>query len=206
LDEVAELPQTLQVELARAVQERIVGGFRSPTPLPFGSRVIASANCDPEVIIRQGKLRKDLYFRLSVFSIAIPPLRERKTDIPVLVEHILRKLPRSRRSGKNVRWTVSIEVLDRLLDYDWPGNVRELANCLEAAATFSSGPVIEVQDLPESVVSYLPGPIVPLKEVERQAIQRALVAARGDKLAAARSLGIGKTTMYRKIQRYRLDC
>jgi len=210
LDEVAELPSELQTRLLRAIQEkefRPVGGTKR---IPVDARILAATNRDLEAAIRQGSFRKELYFRLNVVSIALAPLRERKVDIPLLAEHILQRLAASQHDGRRrVRWSLASDALDRMLAYDWPGNVRELENCLERAVTLGSGPLIRAADLPSNVQSPLPAAsadfpesVIPLEEMERQAILRALAGAGGDKMLAARLLGIGKTTLYRKLRKY----
>lgn len=209
-DEVAELPVELQNRLLRAIQEKEFRPLGSTKRIPFDARILAATNRDLQVAIQQGIFRKDLYFRLNVVSISLPPLRERKADIPLLAEHVLQRLALSSRGNRSpMRWTLSSEALDRLLAYDWPGNVRELENCLERAVTLGSGPVIRAPDLPSNVRSPsarravgLSESVIPLEEMERQAILRALAGAGGDKLLAARLLGIGKTTLYRKLQKY----
>ncbi|MBI4463735.1 MAG: sigma-54-dependent Fis family transcriptional regulator, partial [Acidobacteria bacterium] len=179
----------------------------------FDARIIAATNRDLEAAIQQGVLRKDLYFRLNVVSVTLPPLRERKVDIPLLADHILQRLSASQSEDRGrVRWTLSSEALDRLLAYDWPGNVRELENCLERAVTLGSGPIIRAVDLPSDIRSpsrhHATGSsdsVIPLEEMERQAILRALASTGGDKLMAARMLGIGKTTLYRKLRQYQVE-
>jgi two-component system response regulator HydG len=192
----------------RAIQEkefRPVGGTK---PVPMEGRILAATNRDLEAAIRQGAFRNELYFRLNVVTITLAPLRERKVDIPLLAEHVLQRLAQSQDSRRRMRWTLASEALDRLLAYDWPGNVRELENCLERAVTLGSGPVIRLADLPSNVqspsasASELPDSVVPLEEMERQAILRALAGSGGDKLLAAKLLGIGKTTLYRKLRKY----
>ncbi|MBI4459257.1 MAG: sigma-54-dependent Fis family transcriptional regulator [Acidobacteria bacterium] len=219
LDEVAELPVELQTRLLRAIQEKEfkpVGGIRR---IAFDARILAATNRDLQAAIEQGSFRKDLFFRLNVVTIALPPLRERKVDIPLLAEQILHRLTQARRAGRHrerperperhERWTLSSEALDKLLAYDWPGNVRELENCLERAITLGSGPLIRALDLPSNIQVPLPSAtvglpesVIPLEEMERQSILRALAGAGGDKLLAARLLGIGKTTLYRKLRKY----
>ena len=210
LDEVAELPFELQTRLLRSIQEkefRPVGGTKR---FPFDARILAATNRNLEAAIPQGSFRKELYFRLNVVAIHLAPLRERKVDIPLLAEHILQRLSLPQRGNRpRMRWTISSEALDRMLSYDWPGNVRELENCLERAVTLGSGPVIRAADLPSNVQSSPPGitaefpeSVIPLDEMERQAILRTLAGAGGDKLLAARLLGIGKTTLYRKLRKY----
>jgi two-component system response regulator HydG len=209
LDEVGELPVELQTRLLRAIQEkefRPVGGTK---PVVLEARIVAATNRDLEAAIRQGGFRKELYFRLNVVTIALAPLRERKVDIPLLVEHVLQRLSQAQGDNRRrMRWTLTSEALDSLLSYDWPGNVRELENCLERAVTLGSGPMIRPTDLPSNVQAPVASgsegsaSVIPLEEMERQAILRALAGAGGDKLLAARLLGIGKTTLYRKLRKY----
>ncbi|MSO19914.1 MAG: sigma-54-dependent Fis family transcriptional regulator [Acidobacteria bacterium] len=212
LDEIGELPIELQTRLLRVIQEkefRPIGGTRR---FPFDARIIAATNRDIEAAVRSGAFRKDLYFRLNVVTIALPPLRERKGDIPLLCEQMIQKLS-SRPGAQPARspWSLSSAALDRLLAYSWPGNVRELENVLERAMTLGSGPMIDLADLPANVRSPLglglgladdSGRVVPLEQLEKSAILRALTEADGDKILAARMLGIGKTTLYRKLRQY----
>ena len=199
----------MQSRLLRTVQEkefRPVGGTR---PIAFEARLIAATNRNLKQAVAQGAFRKDLYFRLNVVSITLPPLRERKVDIPALCDQMLQGLSRLE-AGLRAKapWALSSEVLDRLLIYDWPGNVRELENCLERAVRMGSGPLIQMKDLPSSLQSPArpergtPDAVIPLEEMERQAIERALASTGGDKIMAARLLGIGKTTLYRKLGSY----
>lgn len=206
LDEITELPVELQTKLLRALQEREVKPLGSNQRTRLESRVIAATNQDVGAAIKRGALRRDLYFRLNVVSIRIPPLRDRKSDIPVLVHHFL-----DRYGGADLGVTgFSDEAIGRLMNYDWPGNVRELENCVQRALTLGSGPWLEVKDLPSSLLyrlgSAAKGQGVPtLKELERQAILEALEATGGDRLRAAKLLGIGKTTIYRKLKEYGLQ-
>jgi two-component system response regulator HydG len=154
--------------------------------------------------VRQGQFRQDLFFRLNVVQIKIPPLRERKTDIPFLVNSFLEKFSESEGGLR----TISQDAMARLIAYDWPGNVRELENAIERAVALGTGPILHVGDLPSNL-QYGTGDrmpqsdeLLPLEELERRAIVRALREAGGDKLAAARLLGIGKTTLYRKLKQY----
>jgi two-component system response regulator HydG len=167
-------------------------------------RVIAATNRDLEAAIRTGSFRQDLYFRLNVVQIKLPPLRERRSDIPLLVASFLEKFSDPQRPMR----VLSEDAMRRLISYDWPGNVRELENAIERAVALGSGPILHVGDLPSNLQSSseetLPEAdvLLPLEELERRAIMRALRETAGDKLAAARLLGIGKTTLYRKLKQY----
>lgn len=172
-------------------------------------RIIAATNRDLEIAVHQGSFRRDLYFRLNVVSLRLPPLRERKEDIRLLVDHFLEKISRS----TGTRRTISTEAMKLMLAYDWPGNVRELENCLERASALSSGPVLNISDLPPQVqnssihavavsVNGSRHRITPLADMEKQAILAALNQLNGDKMMTAKLLGIGKTTLYRKLKEY----
>ncbi len=203
LDEIAELPIDLQAKLLRAIQEKEVRPVGSVDRIPIAMRVIAATNCDLETAVRERKFRQDLYFRLNVIQIKLPPLRERKSDIPLLVHYFLEKFAEPERKIS----TISEDAMASLVAYDWPGNVRELENVVERAMALGSGPILQVADLPTHLNYATDQPLrtdelLPLEELERRAILRALCHADGDKLAAARSLGIGKTTLYRKLKDY----
>ncbi len=204
LDEIGDLPVDLQAKLLRALQEREVKPVGSTERIPIHVRVIAATHRDLESAIRSGSFRQDLYFRLNVVQIKLPPLRERKSDIPLLVNAFLEKYSDPERAVR----TISEEAMRRLMAYDWPGNVRELENAIERALALGSGPILHMADLPSNL-QYASGErlpenneLVPLEELERRAIFRALRETGGDKLAAARLLGIGKTTLYRKLKQY----
>ncbi|HEV2731810.1 MAG TPA: sigma-54 dependent transcriptional regulator [Terriglobales bacterium] len=208
LDEVGELPVDLQAKLLRAIQEREIRPVGSTKRILINVRILAATNRDLEQAVAQGTFRRDLYFRLNVLSLRIPPLRERRQDIPLLAAHFLERL--SRASGQER--SVSDEAMKALLAYDWPGNVRELENCLERACAFTTGPMIQVGDLPSSIHS-VPGTmpagadgtttkILPMAELEKQTILNTITQLNGDKLLAAQLLGIGKTTLYRKLKEY----
>ena len=202
-DEVAELPLEFQRRLARALPEDECRPGDNTKRALFDSRLVASLSCDPFVAIREGKLREDLYFRLNVISITLPPLRERKSDIPLLAENILDGISKSR-GDDNVCWRLSSGAVKYLLSYEWPGNIQELGNCLKGATVLSSGPVIQMEDLPLIAGDIASEEVKPLRMIERKAIASALAKARGDKQVAATMLGIGRTTLYRKIQNYGL--
>ncbi len=205
LDEIGELPLELQAKLLRVLQEREVRPVGSNQRLPLQARVMAGTNRHLEGAITQGTFRKDLFFRLNVVSIKLPPLRERKEDIPALAYHFLRRFTGE---GSPIE-DISREALTCLMGYDWPGNVRELENCIQRAVTLGSGREIQLHDLPSSLQYGLwarePTAVPTLEQVEKRAILEALDAAEGNCLRAAKLLGIGKTTLYRKVKEYRLE-
>lgn len=204
LDEIGDLPVDLQAKILRALQEKEIRPVGSTERVPLTVRIIAATNRDLDAAVRQGNFRQDLYFRLNVVQIKMPPLRDRKGDIPLLVNSFLEKF-----SGPDIEpQRVSEDAMIRLMAYDWPGNVRELENAVERAVALGSGPILHVGDLPSNL-QHSNGErllhsdeLLPLEELERRAILRALREAGGDKLAAARLLGIGKTTLYRKLKLY----
>src|SRR5258708_2554701 len=207
LDEIGDMPVDLQAKLLRALQEREVKPVGSTERRQINVRIIAATNRDLETAIRSGTFRQDLYFRLNVVQIKLPPLRDRKSDIPILVTAFLEKF--SNPQGP-VR-TISEDAMRRLIAYDWPGNVRELENAIERAVALGSGPIVHVGDLPSSLqyptTERAPekDEILPLEELERRSILRTLRATGGDKLSAARMLGIGQPTVYRKLTHYHME-
>ncbi len=218
LDEISELPLDLQAKLLRALQERVVRPVGSLSTVPISVRVLAATNRNLKLLVEQGKFRKDLYFRLNVVNLRIPSLRDRREDIPVLAQHFLERVQRETGTAH----TFSDDALRAMLAYDWPGNVRELENAIERACALSSGPILHMGDLPTQLHEFrmqnrtrpgeptppLPtaapeqGRIVSIAEMERQAILETIRQLRGDKLMAAKLLGIGKTTLYRKLKEY----
>jgi DNA-binding NtrC family response regulator len=204
LDEIGDLPVDLQAKLLRALQEHEIKPVGSNERIGIRARVIAATNRDLEAAIRTGEFRQDLYFRLNVVQIKLPPLRERKADIPLLVNAFLEKFSDATRPIR----TISEDAMRRIMAYDWPGNIRELENAIERAVALGSGPILHVGDLPSNLQYTSPeklsdvDELVPLDALERRAIFRALRETSGDKLAAARLLGIGKTTLYRKLKQY----
>lgn len=207
LDEIGDMPVDMQAKLLRALQEREVKPVGSTERRSINVRVIAATNRDLEQAIRNGQFRQDLYFRLNVVQLKLPPLRERKSDIPILVTSFLEKFCDPQQAPR----TISNDALQRLMAYDWPGNVRELENAIERAVALGSGPIVHVADLPSNLI-YPTGDrapereeLLPLEELERRAILRTLRQTGGDKLATARLLGIGKTTLYRKLKQYHVD-
>jgi two-component system response regulator HydG len=203
---VAEMPLVLQGRLFRALQEKEIrppGGGRA---LPVEARVIAATDRDLDAAVQQGTFRRDLYLRLNVVALRLPPLRERREDIPMLAEHFLRAL--SEHSG--VVYSMSPDTMKVMLDYGWPGNVRELENAMRHAVSASRGALITPAHLPPEMQTRVssestaaePGKIIPLAEVERKAILDTLQQLKGNKQMAAQMLGIGKTTLYRKLKEY----
>ena len=207
LDEIGDMPVDLQAKLLRALQEREVKPVGSTERRPINVRVIAATNRDLESAIRNGAFRQDLYFRLNVVQIKLPALRDRKSDIPILVNAFLEKFSNPQEPVR----TISEDAMRRLIAYDWPGNVRELENAIERAVALGSGPILHVGDLPSNLqypATERPpekDEILPLEELERRAILRTLRETGGDKLSAARMLGIGKTTLYRKLKQYNVE-
>lgn len=213
-DEVGEMTLPMQSKLLRALETktiRRVGGLKE---IPVDVRVIAATNRNLNELVKRNEFREDLYYRLNVFPIHVPPLRQRTGDIPLLARHIIQKL--CMKLGKKV--TLSEESLDLLLHYEWPGNVRELENALEYAFNMVENPVIEPSNFPPGIYLKSPnGPqtppanstgLIPLAFLERQAIQAALdhfgTATRG-KREAAKFLGISLTTLYKKVKEYNID-
>lgn len=203
LDEIGELPPSLQPRLLRVLQEREIRPVGSNQCKRIDIRLIAATNQDLQTSVKNNGFRADLFFRLNVVRIDVPPLRERKPDIPLLIEFFLDKFKDSRNSAGSFSETA----LARLMEYDWPGNVRELENAVEHAVVFSDGPKWEVSALPHLVRA--PGRAqnesrepMTWHEREKRAIYRAIEEAQGNRRTAAQILGIGKTTLYRKLQEY----
>src|SRR5579863_6787866 len=210
LDEIAELPVGLQVKLLRSLQEREFKAIGSNIATRLDARILAATNQDLDTAVKQGNFRKDLYYRLNVVAIKIPPLRERRGDIPALAN---RFIDRHRGDDSPVQG-ISYDALTRLMAHGWPGNVRELENCIQHALAMGASPEIEVSDLPANLANVAstataagksPADVPSLDQLERHAILRALEETGGDRLRAAKLLGIGKTTIYRKLKEYGLE-
>ena len=205
LDEIGEMPLVLQVKLLRALQEHEVTPVGSSVGQAFDARIIAATNKNLEAEVAAGRFREDLFYRLNVIELAVPPLRSRREDIPLLVKHFLSRATR----GNDVSAaTVSDEAMAALTNYNWPGNVRELANAIERAAILSSGE-IKYEDLPPKMQHKMPdekgqrdGVNLTLDDVERRYVLDVLARAEDDKTLAARVLGIDLSTLYRKLKRY----
>jgi DNA-binding NtrC family response regulator len=203
-DEVGELPISVQAMLLRVLQERDIRPVGGTERTPINVRVIAATNRNLEDGIQKGEFRQDLYFRLNVVRIEVPALRDHKADIPSLVAHFLERFSDGLQPGRSL----SDDALQRLLAYDWPGNVRELENAIECAMALSPHTILTADDL-ASLPSAASGlwdsttnVVVPLADMERHAILRAVEDAGNDRGVAARLLGIGKTTLYRKLKIY----
>lgn len=209
LDEIGDLPLAMQAKLLRVIQEREferVGGTRV---IKFDIRVIAATNKDLRKLIAEGKFRVDLFYRLNVLPLYVPPLRERKHDIPLLVGHFIEKISREKNISPKV---ISDDTMELLLQYAWPGNVRELENIIERAQFLTEGNVVRPETLPPHIQVLGRDPAVltikPMKEtireVERQLITEALQKAKNNKVAAARILGITRVTLYQKLKDYNM--
>ena len=206
LDEVGDMPTALQARLLRALQDRRVRPVGADAEVEFDARLIAATNRNLESDIAEGRFREDLYFRLNVVQIELPPLRARGNDVLLLAQHFLARF--ARRSGRAVRG-ISSAAADRLLSYVWPGNVRELENCIERAVAVTAFEDITVEDLPERIRDYQaarvplvgdhPADLAPLEEIERRYILRVLDAVGGNKSTAAQVLGLDRKTLYRKL-------
>jgi DNA-binding NtrC family response regulator len=216
LDEIGELSIDLQAKLLRALQEKEVRPVGATHRVPIKARIVAATNRDLAVMVERGTFRKDLFYRLNVVNLRLPSLRDRREDIPLLAAHFLDRI--SREHG--TKFTLSDEALRTMMRHDWPGNVRELENSVERACALSSGPVLHLGDLPtqlqqqslearrtvlatgEPVAAGIESSVKTLSDLERDAILGAIRTLNGDKLQAAKLLGIGKTTLYRKLKEY----
>jgi DNA-binding NtrC family response regulator len=207
LDEIGEMSLEMQAKLLRSLQQKEVKPVGSTERRPINVRIVAATNRDLEQAVKNGSFRQDLYFRLNVVQIKLPPLRERKSDIPLLVTAFLEKFS----SHCDTPREMTEDAMRRLMAYDWPGNVRELENAIERAVALGTGPYVSVHDLPSNLqyptTDRVPAKdeMLPLDELERRAIMSMLKHTGGDKQAAARALGIGKTTLYRKLKQYQIE-
>jgi DNA-binding NtrC family response regulator len=209
LDEIGELPLEIQPKLLRVLQERTVRPVGANTEIKFDARVVSATNRDLEGMIEDQRFREDLYFRINVLTIALPPLRTRGGDILVLARHFLERI--ASRTAKPVPG-LSVEAAQKLMTYPWPGNVRELENCMEFAVALAAFDEITVSDLPDKVRAFRPTQIVlsssdpeqlvTLAELERRYVLRVLESVDGNKAAAARVLGIERRTLYRMLERW----
>ena len=203
LDEIAEIPLNIQVKLLRALQEMEFKPVGGTVPVKIGARILAATNKDIYRAIEDGDFREDLFYRLNVVMIISPPLREHREDIPLLADYFIRKYG----AGSRKITGISADALGLMMKYHWPGNVRQLENCIERAATMGSGSIVTVADLPKEVLKPKDPDeqVQTLKQVERQHILRTLIDCKGNKRLAARLLGIGKSTLYNKLQEYNIQ-
>lgn len=236
-DEIGELPLDLQAKLLRVLQEKEYRPVGSLSTRRSDFRIIAATNRDLAKEVEKGTFRRDLYFRLNVINMRLAPLRERKEDIPSLINHFLARASST--------YSLTSESMESILAYDWPGNIRELENCVQHMMAVNSGPLLHAADLPSALLNFtaqqkaqymtmaagvgeaipLPKPpqsathsgipvpmipqpagIIPLAELERRAILHALEYTKGDRAIAAHLLGIGRTTLYRKLKEYEIAC
>lgn len=215
-DEIGDLPLEMQTRLLRLLQEHEFRAVGSLTRQKVELRVIAATHRDLAKEVERGQFRQDLYYRLNVIALHLPPLRERAQDIPLLVDRFLQRYGRGHK--------LAHEALEAMLSYEWPGNVRELQNAIERMAAMNSGPLLHLADLPSplqlhvsasrgvqlsmrAAVSGRPpsNGVVPLAEMERREILKALEFTKGDRMMAAHLLGIGRTTLYRKLKEYQIS-
>jgi two-component system response regulator HydG len=208
LDEIGDMPLGLQPKLLRVLQERVVRPVGGREEIPIDVRVIAATNRDLESAVEEGRFREDLYYRINVVLVPLPPLRSRGGDILPLAQHFL--LHFAARADKKVSG-IAPAAAEKLVTYPWPGNVRELQNCMERAVALTRFEQVRVDDLPEKVRAYRrshvlvtsddPSELVPLEEVERRYLARVMEAVNGNKTAAARILGIERKRLYRMLER-----
>lgn len=233
-DEIGELSLEMQAKLLRVLQTKEFRPVGSLASRRSDFRIIAATNRDLAKEVERGTFRRDLYYRLNVVTLKLAPLRERKDDVPILLDHFLEMYANGHR--------LTQEALDALISYDWPGNVRELENCVQNMVAINTGPLLMVQDLPSGIQNHVfakraqalsaavggssttvpmkpmgmadsalsmrtPDPVIlPLYEVEKRAIRCALEHTNGDRGVAATLLGIGRTTLYRKLKEYEIAC
>jgi DNA-binding NtrC family response regulator len=209
LDELGDMPPGMQAKLLRVIETRTMRPVGSDTEVPIDVRFVAATNRDLDSDVEDGRFRRDLYFRVNVIQIAVPPLRARGNDVLLLAQHFLERA--AVRSGKPVVGFTSTAA-ERLLAYNWPGNVRELANAIERAVALTAFEHVAPEDLPDRIRSHRrsvmvvggddPGAFLPMHEVERRYVLHVLEAARGNKTMAAQILGFDRRTMYRKLERF----
>ena len=208
LDEIGEIDQTVQIKILRVLQERKFERVGGEETLEVDVRVVTATNRDLESEIAEGRFREDLYYRLNVVRIHVPPLRERKDDLPLMIASFLGEF--ARENGKKVDG-IDPKARSALYAYDWPGNVRQLRNCIESAVVMTSGPLISLDDLPPSIRSGDEKPSiripvgVTMAEAEREIIMQTLSAQNGNKSKTAETLGIGRKTLHRKLDEYGLE-
>ena len=206
LDEIGEINQSIQVKLLRVLQEKQIERVGSSEPIDVDTRVIAATNKDLEKEMKEGHFREDLYYRLNVVHIFIPPLRERREDIPLLVDSFVKEF--SNENGKEIS-SIEPKARNAIYNYDWPGNIRQLRNCIESAVVMTSDNILHFDDLPfkekvENEVIRIPMGTT-MEKAEREIIIKTLVHENNNKKRVADILGIGRKTLYRKLQEYNIE-
>jgi len=209
LDEIGDMPLSTQVKLLRVIEDGVVTRVGSNESIAVDVRLIAATNQYLEKLINEGRFREDLYFRLNVVSVKLPPLRERLEDIPLLIDAFLREFSQTHNKKVSI---ISPEARKILYKYPWPGNVRELKNCIESMVVVSTKNAIDVEDIPDHILqrssetSTVPSLVagITIEEAERELIKSTLVTVGGNREEAAKMLGIGERTLYRKLDRYGL--
>jgi PAS domain S-box-containing protein len=203
LDEIGDVSLHIQVRLLRVLEKKVYEPLGGVETLQTNARVVAATHQDLEELVREGRFRKDLYFRINVVKLSLPPLRERKEDIPLLAEHFIERFNQA--TGRRVMG-VSREAMAILMLYDWPGNIRELENTIEHAFVLSRGDLIKASHLPEHLLPRDKAMVIDscqsLRQIEAQAIEQALIRNQWKRVATARELGIDKNTLRRKMHRY----
>jgi len=207
LDEVAELPPSIQIKLLRVLQEREILRVGAVEPVRIDVRLLAASNRDLKEAVDAGQLRHDLYFRLNVVTLSLPPLRERRDDIPLLAYFLLRKFAVT--MDRPVK-EISAEAMQRLVEYDYPGNVRELSNFIERGVALAQGETLDLEHLPQHLGRLTVRVFTPaiaaapatLEAQEKEHILNALAAAKGNRSEAARMLGIDRVSLWRKLKKY----
>lgn len=206
LDEIGEMPLEVQAVLLRVLQENAIIRIGGKEVIPINVRVIAATNKDPLEQIKNGHFREDLFYRLNVLSIYIPPLRDRPNDLPTLAKHFLTKL--NQKLNKNVTH-ISPEVVEVLKNHNWPGNIRELQNILERAVNVAKSDTIKISDLPDYILgseqNTTKPAIMPLEKYEKQLIISLMQENKGNRTKVAKTLGISRTTLYRKLNDYKIS-
>ena len=201
LDEISELPKLMQVKLLRFLQEETVEKVGGEKTISVDARVISATNKDLKQEVQNGNFREDLFYRLNVIPIMVPPLRERKTDIPLLVDHFLKQFPGHKSQQE---FKIADEALSIMMDYRWPGNVRELQNCIQFSIVRCKGGMIGPMDLPLELKQFAPQKPKrgPSRKLDASAVKEALIKTGGNKVKAAKLLGVGRATLYRFIGKH----
>jgi DNA-binding NtrC family response regulator len=202
LDEIGDMPLALQAKILRAIELKEVKPVGRPDPLTIDVRILAATNQDLIQLVKEGAFREDLYYRINVVSIVLPPLRQRTEDLPALAEHFARVY--AQRNGKPTP-AIPPETLRVLARYPWPGNVRELEHAIERGIALAPGPVLRPEDLPLETHEPSETVLLSLEELERGHLVRVLKATRGNRQEAAAILGIDRKTLYRKLLRYGIE-